>query len=471
MKVPESDPEFEALLNYLKYNRGCDLTGYKRSTLVRRFAYRMRSLCISSYQDYWQYLQAHPEEYLTLLNDVLINVTSFFRDSEAWDYLASDIVPKVIEDKEPNETIRLWSAGCATGQEAFSLIILLAEALGIEACSKRVRCYATDADEVAIQKARKATFSDFEIQSIPVNLLNKYFEKTDRGYVFHPKLRHSIIFGCHNLAQDSPLAQIDLLVCRNVFMYFNLETQNTILTRFHFALINKGFLFVGKAETLINRRQIFSPINSLHRVYVKGEDLELEEHLLMKPIYHRIKPAADQPINQPKKQNYFWQTAFEVNPIALLAVDINDCLVSANKQSNSLFNLTLNDWGKPFRELEPGKLVDPLFSVETFEHNHDPVVLRDIEWSTSSSKIHFNITITPVLDHRRKLLGTIFSFVDTNNSLRDKYKNLVISDGCTRVTGCDLISTLNLVNKIKRDRRKFLGIPQSPFVKTFFNSS
>ena len=157
MNSPETPPEFEALLIYLKQSRGCDLTAYKRSTLMRRFQHRMQTINISTYQSYLQYLQSHSEEYLALLNDVLINVTCFFRDQEVWDYLASEIIPRIIASKEPTDPIRVWSAGCASGQEIYSLLILLAETLVTVSCLKRVQAYATDLDQMAVQKARKGT--------------------------------------------------------------------------------------------------------------------------------------------------------------------------------------------------------------------------------------------------------------------------------------------------------------------------
>jgi two-component system CheB/CheR fusion protein len=161
--------QFEILLDYLKHNRGCDLTSYKRPSLMRRFQHRMQSINIDTYQSYLKYLQSHSEEYLTLQNEVLINVSSFFRDHDAWNYLAAKIIPQIIASKQPDEPIRVWSAGCAAGQEICSLLILLAEALGIESCSQRVQCYATDVDKSALVQARQATYSQSEITDIPLD--------------------------------------------------------------------------------------------------------------------------------------------------------------------------------------------------------------------------------------------------------------------------------------------------------------
>ncbi|MDF5718973.1 MAG: protein-glutamate O-methyltransferase CheR [Rhizonema sp. PD37] len=278
IKMPEANLELEALLDYLKHSRGCDLTGYKSSSLMRRLQYRMRCININSYQSYQQYLHSESDELPALLNDVLIKVTSFFRDQYAWDYLATEIIPKIITSKQTDEPIRVWSAGCATGQEIYSCLILLAEALGIESCLKRVKCFATDADLAAIRRAQRGTYTATEITGIPPALQEKYFQYTNEGFVFHPELRCRIIFCCHDLTRDAPMSKIDLLICRNVLIYFNLMAQQSILVRFHFSLKQTGFLFMGKAEAIITRRQLFPPVSFQHHVYAKGLNLEKEDY-------------------------------------------------------------------------------------------------------------------------------------------------------------------------------------------------
>ncbi|MBW4524339.1 MAG: hypothetical protein KME18_03965 [Phormidium tanganyikae FI6-MK23] len=407
MEQSEANPEFEALLLYLKQNQGYDLTGYKRSTLTRRFQHRMSSLNIEGYQSYLAYLQTHTEEHLSLLDDVFINVTSFFRDRAAWDYLAAEILPKIVANKLPDEQIRIWSAGCAAGQEIYSVLILLAEKFGLDFCRKRVQCYATDADEAALKQARQANYSELQMTGIPADLLEKYFVKSETGYSIHPLLRQSIIFGRHNLAKDAPISKIDLLLCRNVLIYFNAETQASILVRFHFSLKTTGFLFLGQAETLVNRRQIFAPINLKHRIYKKGLKLEIEDQLSIHSKSHR-KPSL-QPFTV---QSHFWRTAFETNPVAQCAIDLEGCLVSANEQATLLFGLTLNDWNHPFHQLEPGKLLDSEALISKLNHCHQPQILKHIEWNTSNQTRYFDIAIAPVFSFRQKMIGLLLTFVD-----------------------------------------------------------
>lgn len=416
MKVPEAEREFEALLDYLKHSRGCDLTGYKHSTLMRRFARRMQEIKIDSYRDYLHYLQSHPDECSALLDTVFINVTSFFRDSDAWVTLANEIIPQIIASKEPDEPIRVWSAACASGQEAYSLIILFAEALGIESCLQRVQFYATDVDEAALEQARQGIYQPREVTEIPPHLLEKYFEQTEQGYVFHPQLRRTIIFGRHNLASDAPMSKIDLLVCRNALIYFNADTQATILIRFHFALNNNGFLFLGKAETLIGQRQIFTPVNRKHRVYAKGQKLGVDEHLQISPRT-RKKQAVD--FLAPHVR--IWQTAFETSPFAQLAVDSNTCLIMANEQANALFSLTLNDVGRPLRSLKPGQILGLCASIKQVNSDFRPVTLKNVEWRTPTDTTYFDIFITSVFSSDGHLLGMNLTFTDvTDNKQLEK---------------------------------------------------
>lgn len=412
----EANPAFEALLDYLKHSRGCDLTGYKRSTLMRRFQHRMQSININSYQSYRQHLQSDSSEWLALLDDVLINVTTFFRDRDAWVTLANEIIPQIIASIEPQEPIRVWSAACASGPEVYSLIILFAEALGIESCLQRVKFYATDVDEAALEQARQGIYQPREITEIPPSLLEKYFEQTEQGYVFHPQLRRPIIFGRHNLASDAPISKIDLLVCRNALMYFNADTQANILIRFHFALKNNGFLFLGNAETLITKRQIFTSVNLKHRIFAKGLKLGVDEHLQISPPT-RKKQAVD--FLAPHVR--LWQTAFETSPFAQLAVDSNTCLVMANEQANALFNLTFNDVGRPLRSLKPGEILGLCTSIKQLNSDFRPVTLKKVEWRTPTNTTYFDIFITPVFSSDGHLVGMNLTFTDvTDNKQLEK---------------------------------------------------
>src|SRR5262245_40803009 len=247
----QKDGSLEALLEYLKDNRGFDFTGYKRSSLERRIQKRMAELDIVAIDDYQDMLEVTPGEFTDLFNTILINVTGFFRDPQAWEYVSNEIVPQILEQKPDGAPIRVWSAACSSGEEAYTSAIVLAENMGEAAFRERVKIYATDIDEDALTRARHGIFSRQAIKRLPPEYLQKYFQENTTGFLFRPELRRSVIFGRNDLVQDAPISHIDLLVSRNSLMYFTRETQARILAHFNFALDEEGFLFLGKSEMLI----------------------------------------------------------------------------------------------------------------------------------------------------------------------------------------------------------------------------
>jgi two-component system, chemotaxis family, CheB/CheR fusion protein len=263
------DPQFESLLRYIQESRGLDFRGYKRTSLMRRITLRMEAVEATNFGAYQSHLEAHPGEFEDLLNTVLINVTSFFRDPEAWEVLKSEVVPQIVAEAEGGRAIRIWSVGCASGEEPYSIAMLFAAALGTADFCERVKIYATDLDEEALRAARQATYSPREVEGVPPKLLDRYFERTNHHYVFNRDLRKCVIFGRHNVVKDAPISRIDLLVCRNLLIYLEGETQDVVLPRLHYALASEGFLFLGKAETQLARSALFKPVEMKHRIFVK----------------------------------------------------------------------------------------------------------------------------------------------------------------------------------------------------------
>src|SRR5262245_55830999 len=219
----------------------------------------MRTMNTNSYTDYLDYLEVHPDEFVRLFNAILINVTAFFRDASAWNHLRQELLPAQLEALGPDRPIRVWSAGCASGEEAYSIAMTLADLLGTEDFTRRVKIYGTDVDEEALQTARQATYSEKELDAVPEELRTRYFERAGERYAFRADLRRSIIFGRLDVLRDAPISRLDLLMCRNTLMYFNAETQAQVIARFHFALNDTGILVLGKAETLLSHSARFEP--------------------------------------------------------------------------------------------------------------------------------------------------------------------------------------------------------------------
>ena len=337
--------EFEELLEFLKVKRGLDLTGYKRPTLRRRVHKRMGGVKVEGYDDYIDYLEVHPDEFVALFNTVLINVTGFFRDAEAWGYMAREVIPDLLE-RAGDAPVRVWSAGCATGEEPYTLVMLFAEALGVEGCRQRVKIYATDADEEELVKARVGRYSLERVKDVPEELRERYFEPDAGGYSFRNDLRRSVIFGKHDLVQDAPISRLDLLVCRNTLMYFNREVQGRLLARFHFALRGGGVLFLGRAE-MLSHDDLFVPLSLKHRVFTKHERANLRDRLLV-----LSQAGAEEAGRRVAREVRLREVGFDVAPEAQVVVDARGRLALANERARALFGLLNNDLGVPFSDLE-----------------------------------------------------------------------------------------------------------------------
>src|SRR5262245_48289429 len=230
----ETSAEFEELLEYLHRTRGFDFGGYKRTSLQRRIRKRMETLGVEQYDQYTASREVHADEFVHLCNTVLINVTDFFRDPPAWDYLKKEVLPRLIASKQPNDPFRIWSAGCASGEEAYTLAMIFCEALGPDRFREHVKIYGTDVDLDALNQARQAAYPLRQLEELDPELRERYFEPNGERRGFRKDLRRSVIFGRHDLTQDAPISRLDLLVCRNTLMYFNAEVQSRIIERFHF---------------------------------------------------------------------------------------------------------------------------------------------------------------------------------------------------------------------------------------------
>ena len=416
MNSPQPDLEFENLLNYLKTSRGLDFTGYKRNSIKRLTTRRMLRVEVETYSDYLDYLQVHPQEHNSLFNALMLNVTAFFRDRAAWDSLNSAIIPQIIARKEELEPIRLWSAGCATGEEAYSLAILFAEALGIEQFVTRVKIYATDLDEEAISEGRQALYSPKSLESIDKAWQDKYFESKGSNYVFLNELRRCVIFGRHDLVHDAPISRLDLLCCRNTLMYFNAETQAKVLDRFHFALKDSGFLFVGKAEMLLNQANLFKATNSQHRIFAKVAKVSWRDRLISMSQAGSLQAGKMLTINMRLREE-----VFEASPIAQIVIEEKGNIALINHLARSLFSLEIQNLGQPLAESEIYRKISRLQSaIDRSCKERCCSAIDNVEIETSEkSSVFFDIQITPLIEGKSKILGVNISFIDVT-----RYQNL-----------------------------------------------
>lgn len=281
---PDRDPAFDELLAYLGQSYGFSFTDYKTASLMRRIRRRMQQVSIETYCDYKAHLQANPDEFEPLFKTIEVNITNFFRNPPAWEYLATEIIPLILRLKSVDESVRVWSAGCASGEEPYSLAIVLAEALGMDEYQKRVRIFASDIDAESLHQARKGHYSALKMADVPVALQTRYFEQVGNDYSVRSELRSPLLFFRHNLLEEAPMSNIDLILCRNTLIYFSWVGQTKALVRFYFGLNHTGVLFLGSSEMLALRNRLFNPLSIEHHVLSKAEKSNLTRNLLIQGL-------------------------------------------------------------------------------------------------------------------------------------------------------------------------------------------
>ncbi len=263
------DPAVEEILERIRSARNVDFRNYKRATLRRRIERRMQDRKCKTAQDYIALLDRDPTEYGALIESMLIKVTSFFRDPEMWADLSKKVLPQMLSDKRQGEDIRIWCAGCATGEEAFTAAIVLSEVMGPAFQNQDVKIFGTDMDDVAISHARRGVYGEEQIKAVPSELRERYFVQDPGGWAVRKDLRRSVVFGVNNLVSDAPISRLDVLICRNVFIYLDAPLQKRVLTRFHYALRRHGILVLGKSELIPFAAKIFEQVDLARRIYRK----------------------------------------------------------------------------------------------------------------------------------------------------------------------------------------------------------
>jgi two-component system CheB/CheR fusion protein len=253
--------QFRSILDILRHHTGTDFQPYKKGTLGRRILRRMGLRHLTSAADYVDLLRRDAEEIQGLFQDLLIGVTSFFRDTAAWEVLDREVIGPLVRDRSPDETIRVWVAGCATGEEAYSVAMLLHEQMEEQQKSLNVQIFASDLDERAIKTARAGLYPESVAGDVGPARLKRFFTPENGQFRVAKRVRESVVCAPQNLLSDPPFSKLDLVTCRNVLMYFEAEVQQRLVELFHFALREKGCLFLGKSEAIGRSGKLFEPVS------------------------------------------------------------------------------------------------------------------------------------------------------------------------------------------------------------------
>jgi two-component system CheB/CheR fusion protein len=261
--IEENDSNNEVvmqeIIKILRQHAGVDFTYYKQNTIHRRIARRMALKKIVTLGDYLKVLQKDKQAPQELFNDLLIPVTEFFRDTKIFQIIREKVFPLLVNRVAEGNAIRIWIAGCSTGEEAYTLAIALNEFLDQNIEERQIQIFASDISEIAIAKARIGFYKKSQMKNVSESILDKYFTQNSNGYKIKSEIRDLCVFAVHNFLADPPFAKMDLITCRNVFIYMDSLLQKKALTTFHYALKENGFLLLGKSETAVPATELFQP--------------------------------------------------------------------------------------------------------------------------------------------------------------------------------------------------------------------
>ncbi|EKV28925.1 Chemotaxis protein methyltransferase CheR [Caenispirillum salinarum AK4] len=301
LDVDESERELRRIVHFLRARTGHDFSSYKRATVMRRVTRRMQVTRRTNLHDYAGYLSTNPEEAQELFSDLLISVTTFFRDPSAYEVLVEDAIKPIFDDADPEAGLRVWVAGCATGEEAYSVAILLLEEAERRRVTLPIQIFATDLDEGALGTAREARYPEAIQADVSEERLRRFFVREGRHYRVKKDVRDTVLFATHSVLKDPPFMRLDLITCRNLLIYMERELQRQVCTLFHYGLKPHGFLFVGSAETVEATPDIFFTVSRDARLYrARPQASRNLPKLNQMPAEHR--PHVPAPSREPERE-------------------------------------------------------------------------------------------------------------------------------------------------------------------------
>lgn len=271
--IDGSNPYLRSILQLLQQTYGVNFALYKLNTIARRITRRMLLSRIRSLKAFDLWLKDKPAEQDILFNDLLINVTNFFRDVDASKYLKSTLLPKLLKTKKSGESIRIWVTACSSGEEAYSIAMMLLEIkTGVQFKNINIQIFATDLSQQAISKARAGVYTKQQVEHVSAARLQRFFTKYDGGYRIAQQVRDLCVFAPHNLLSDPPFSRIDFISCCNLLIYFDSAAQKKVLSTFHYALNPEGFLLLGRSETIGSNPQLFTAVEKKVKLYTRKKN-------------------------------------------------------------------------------------------------------------------------------------------------------------------------------------------------------
>lgn len=413
-RLPDSGPRegeeqdaLQEVLTQLRLRTGHDFVNYKRPTLLRRIERRLYIRNQPDLPAYASFLQEHPEETVSLLKDLLISVTHFFRDTKAFEVLREEVIPSILRGKTSEHQVRIWVAGCATGEEAYSMAMLFAERTMRLADAPRVQVFATDIDDYAITRAREGFYTLNDAADVPPERLENFFLKDGEGYRIRREIREMVMFANHNFLKDPPFSRIDMISCRNVLIYLNQTGQNRVLETFHFALNPGGFLFLGSSESPDGPSELYAPFNREEHIFRRREALVRRSYPLPEITSHFTVGAVPPltPVLQPESRaqerinlgDLHRQLLEEYAPPSIVVNEDFDILHLSENAGRYLQIAGGELSGNLVRLIRPELRLDLQAALYQAVHLKAPVETRTLEVAIEEKTEAINIILRPAL--------------------------------------------------------------------------
>jgi len=416
---------FDNIIGMLRSHTGHDFSSYKKNTIQRRIERCMDIHKIDDIDTYALFLKDNPHELNLLFKEFLIGVTSFFREQAEWELLRDKVIPELLEQRSPTDTIRVWISGCSTGEEAYSLAIVFKEVMDKLKSFKdfSIQIFATDLDAEAIDKAREGIFSVNIVKDMSTECLNKYFVKMSRGYKVAKEIRDMVIFAQQNMIKDPPFTNVDIMICRNLLIYLTPEIQKKLIPLFHYSLNSGGFLFLGSAESVGNFTDLFKPLDLKSRIYQRLRPLIQKEPIEFPNSFAPYQPEVNHPSDEVQNMQSLADKLIlqYYSPAAVLVNDKGDIIYITGRTGKYLEPATGKVNWNVFAMSRKGlnyKLNDAFYKAVG---RKETVISKNVAVINEGGTLMVDITVNPLKDPEalRGMVMIIFTDV-TATSICEK---------------------------------------------------
>ncbi len=353
--IISQEDTFTKIFRAINKKTNVDFSYYKPSTMVRRIERRMGIVQAHSFEEYLVFLHRNPKEVTNLFKDLLIGVTKFFRDQEAFRAIRERVIPEMFNNAEQKniKSIRVWISGCSTGEEAYSMAMLLCDYMETLKTNFDVKVFATDIDRRAVEFAGLGYYPESIVADVDMTFLNRFFEKRTNGYQVHRSIREMIVFAVQNLIKDPPFTKVDLITCRNLLIYLQPILQKRVLSIFNYALIPNGFLFLGNSETIGDLNDVFHPFDNAHRIYrhplkgaipIKNDEIgppPVGKNLTLnyRPVTHAKEFKVNMNQNRAAAEEHYYHSLIRVLAPAVLVINEERELIQSFGDARRYINI------------------------------------------------------------------------------------------------------------------------------------